>query len=111
MLVCDSDRQRAATIGALVGLRRHAIRLAFDVADARAECLRALPDVLLVELSLGADAESLALWLTEHAPAVRRVFVCATANEASEWLRRRMADYILLSPIDMRELWTIVDSQ
>jgi ActR/RegA family two-component response regulator len=111
VLVCDPDRHRAVTIGALVGLRRHAIRIAHSVADARAECLRSAPDVLVFELSLGVEAaESLSAWLSEHAPAVRRIFVCGTAAEALAWLERRIAHHTLLRPLPIQDLWTFVES-
>ncbi|MDB4964919.1 MAG: hypothetical protein JWN44_608 [Myxococcales bacterium] len=111
VLVCDADRQRAATIGALVAFRRHAVRLVHDAREVGAACLAVAPDVLVFELSLGAEAaELVGAWLTEHAPAVRRVFVCATAAEAAPWLRRRIAHHTLLRPIAIHELWTFVES-
>src|SRR5438067_1325739 len=79
IVLVDDDEEYAEALGAMLGARRHHVRLAGGVAEARLLIAREVPDVVLCDLSMPIESGDVLLRaLAKTYPAVRRVVLSAS---------------------------------
>ena len=103
VLVVDDDNSLRLLCRVNLELDGHRVREAATVADARRELERATPDVILLDVHVGADA---GLELLDEVAALElqtRVVLLSGTSDVGPQLRGRV-DAVLGKPFDLRQL-------
>jgi two-component system CheB/CheR fusion protein len=112
LLVVDDNSDAADTLGLLLGLWGHEVRVARNGPEALEAAPAFCPDVALVDIGLpGMDGYTLAGHLRQH-PVLAEVVLIAVTGLADQAHRRRSKEegfYLhLVKPVEPEELQTIL---